>query len=455
MSTVVIQTLFRAAIVGGLGWLLGREFDRPVELAIIGLLFFLVWLVRPYRRFLRWVEKGADQHMRDANYFWSAIQYPITKLIRQLNLQQEQLRADVDFFRDSFQALDSAVIVIDSDGYIIWSNQNAVALAGIDLERDAGRQLTSLFRSPRFIQFYESGEFSQPLLLSSPINSDIHLEVRATRYRRDDTLFFIRDASERVRLELMRQDFIANVSHELRTPLTVITGYLDMLKSSSENLPPIWGQTMDKMLVQSGRIDSMVTDLLWLSRLETVPAERDEQAVNLISLVESILSEARISAPSKQFQLLNDLDDPVQTQDALDATPESNQSLQPVVSVNGIYAELRSAFENLVQNAIKYTDEAAQIDVRIHIRGSELYVSFTDNGVGIEPVHIPRLTERFYRVDQSRATTTGGTGLGLAIVKHVLARHEARLIIQSELGKGSVFSCVFRDYLIEGRESAA
>lgn len=442
MNPLVSQTILRAIFCIGFAWVIGREFGAEWLSAALGLVAFIWWVLKPYSHFKQWVESGVLGGVPQNNYFWDLVQYPVVNTLKQLYSQRDQLRADVDFFKDSFQAIGSAVIVTDGSGRILWCNQNANQLLGIELGRDEGQYLTSLLRVPSFIEYLDAELFEVPLVIVSPTNPDLHLEVRATKYRNSDTILFIRDASESVQLELMRQDFIANISHELRTPLTVITGYLDTLKDSADSLPPIWGETFDKMLSQSQRIDNMVNDLIWLSRLESVPVERDEAQVDIGKLLEAILGEARVSAPKKRFSLY--YCKPTFRKGRV-VPPDANDSNEEYVEhcVQGVYAELRSAVSNLVQNAIKYTDDGKHISAYCYAESDELYVSIADEGVGIEPIHIPRLTERFYRADESRTAATGGTGLGLAIVKHIMVRHKGRLVIQSDVGKGSIFSCIF------------
>ena len=220
----------------------------------------------------------------------------------------------------------------------------------------------------------------------------------------------------------MRQDFIANVSHELRTPLTVISGYLETL-ADNNNLGPTWQKPLQQMQQQAQRMALLINDLLVLSKLETTGVGFNQKAISLVPLLQSIRNEAVALSGERKHEITLVSDGDVQLQ--------------------GNEKELHSAFSNLVINAVKYTPAAGKITMRLWRDKQNCYFSVADNGPGIESKHIPRLTERFYRVDASRNSSTGGTGLGLAIVKHVLMRHDAELKISSEVGKGSVFTCVF------------
>jgi two-component system phosphate regulon sensor histidine kinase PhoR len=232
----------------------------------------------------------------------------------------------------------------------------------------------------------------------------------------------VRDISQLHRLEMMRKDFVGNVSHELRTPITVITGYLETMQDDRQNIPSRWSRPIEQMYQQSQRMENIIRDLLTLSQLETRSASKQLSAVQLQSLLREI------------------------KQDAEQVSQDKNQSFRlecdPDIYIRGNINELYSAISNLAINAAKYTQAGGTIELSASNSAEGLKISVSDNGPGIEAHHIPRLTERFYRVDESRSTDTGGTGLGLAIVKHVLARHGGRLEIRSKVGQGSQFSCL-------------
>jgi two-component system phosphate regulon sensor histidine kinase PhoR len=258
--------------------------------------------------------------------------------------------------------------------------------------------------------------------MPSPVNEDITLRVRVIPYAKNRRLLVARDVTRIQRLERTRQDFVANVSHELRSPLTVVSGYLETLLDADDFDAELTGQ-LQSMRSQTDRMNRIVNDLMLLSRLESEEPQADREKVLLGPLIDSIVDHARELSAGNQHVIEVDVD--------------------VSLCIMGHEPELYSAFSNLVFNAIRYTPAGGRIMIRWQERNNELVFSVEDSGVGIAAHHIPRLTERFYRVDTGRSRATGGTGLGLAIVKHVLLRHEGRLEIDSEVGRGSTFACHF------------
>ena len=434
MRSLFSAELFKLFVLSGLGMLVGVQWGNIWFGLSAGLIIYIFFILRYYQRYHEWLTQGATSNKPFTNTFWSTIMDQIIRLLNDLRGRNRQLEADVDYFKESFQALESGVVVLDDRGRIDWANRAAKDLLGIELERDREEAFVNLLRAPEVLQYLDARVFDQPLDINSPRSIDIRLELQATTFLRNYTLIFVRDISELYKLESMRRDFVANVSHELRTPLTVITGYLETLGDHTENLPDVWSKAIGQMLEQSHRMDNMVEDLIWLSRLETLPGgEAFLEMVPLEGLLASVVADAKLAHPDKTIEV--------------DVAAASFDNLQPSLDwplqLRGDYNELRSAFSNLVQNAVKYTAVNGEIIISCYRHRDTVVVRVSDNGEGIDPVHIPRLTERFYRADSSRTSTTGGTGLGLAIVKHVLARHEGELQITSKLGRGSHFACVF------------
>ena len=245
------------------------------------------------------------------------------------------------------------------------------------------------------------------------------MQLEFSRFGADDRLVFIKDVTEQDKLERMRRDFVGNVSHELRTPLTVIKGYIETLQSLMPESDERLVKSLGSMDVQTARMESLISDLLWLSRIESVEGERKDDQLDLVDLLSHLCDELMAAWPGRQIELVT----------------------SSKLCVLGNAAELRSAISNLIVNALKYSEAPVSVRWTDTVVGPELLVE--DQGPGIDSKHIPRLTERFYRVDKSRSQATGGTGLGLAIVKHVAVSHDAKLFIDSELGKGSTFRLVF------------
>ncbi len=352
---------------------------------------------------------------------WGQVFDSIYDIQRSSTAEREKLLATLDYLRASFASMSDAVVMIDASGDIEWCNAAAGELLGMRPEEDQGRQLINLIRSPTFLRYFESENYQRPLEMTSPLNGDIQLSISISFFARRNRLLFARDVSRTFRLEKMRKDFVANVSHELRTPLTVINGYLETFSEHSGDNPR-WDRAVDQMLQQARRMHSLIQDLLLLSRLETVPSEHAQETIQLRPMMDMIREEV-ITAAKGVRKVEIECDDHL--------------------ALQGQSGELRSAFSNLAINAARYTSDGDSITLRWYADNQHAFFEVEDSGIGIEPQYIPRLTERFYRVDQSRSLDTGGTGLGLAIVKHVLLRHRARLEITSVPGKGSVFTCVF------------
>lgn len=433
MNSLYREEIIKLLLLLSLGYLVGSQLDNVWIGLVMALVFYVGMMLRNYRRFNTWLNGGGLAKKPLVNNFWSTIIDQIQRLVNQLRSEQQLLLDDVEYFKESFQALDDGVVIVDDRGRIDWCNKAALRLLGIDLDSDKGQLMANLVRAPEFIHYLEARDYQQALAIASPRSASLHLEIQATLFRQNYTLLFVRNISEVYSLEKMRQDFIANVSHELRTPLTVITGYLETLQDNVDDLPGVWTRAIEQMLSQSHRMDTMVEDLIWLSRLESVPtSESQTVAVAIENLLAGIVSEANVPFSDKSIVL-----------EIRNETFEQHAQLHWPLQLQGNHEELRSAFSNLVQNAIKYTPETGVITVSCWCDRDSLKIEVEDDGEGIDAVHIPRLTERFYRVDSSRTSATGGTGLGLAIVKHVLARHDASLSISSEPGVGSRFTCTF------------
>jgi len=343
-----------------------------------------------------------------------------------------RLQAVIDRVQESTAALRDAVIMLDSEGNLEWWNRAAEQLLGLKTPQDSGQAITNLVRHPRFKEYFEAGQYQEALEIPSPINDRQRLQLQITRYGNNEHLMFVRDVTRLHQLEQMRKDFVANVSHELRTPLTVISGYLETLLDNVEEVNPRWLRALQQMQQQGSRMQNLLNDLLLLAKLEATDYPSDNQPVAMDLLLLSIRNDAQALSGSRNHRI------------SLEADHQ--------VRLKGSEAELRSAFSNLVFNAVKYSPEESEIRIRWWADEQGGHFSVADSGIGIEAKHLPRLTERFYRVDSSRASNTGGTGLGLAIVKHVLLRHRARLDITSVPGKGSTFTCHFPAQQLSRRE---
>lgn len=404
-----------AAMVAG--WLVGH-----VALTLLLVCaWYLVRHLRELERLRQWLETP-DQDVPESSATWDEVFKGIYQLRRNERRSRDNLLSIIDRARASVSALEEAVSLIDSQGNLEWWNPAAEKLLGLRLS-DRGQPVVNLIRSPGFIRYFNQGPYEEGLKLPSPRFPGRQLQFEITRFGDNDRLMIVYDITRLHNLEQMRKDFVANVSHELRTPLTVLSGYLETLLDQPEGIDPRWQRALNQMGQQATRMNNLVNDLLLLSRLENQPEDRLPQRVDVARLLQQIQQDAEALATPRRQQVL------------LEVSPD--------LCLNGMEADLRSAFSNLVTNAVKYTQEGGRIEVSWARDGDGARLTVRDNGIGIDPVHIPRLTERFYRADAARSTATGGTGLGLAIVKHVLMQHKARLDIRSAPGKGSSFSCLF------------
>ncbi|WP_232478289.1 phosphate regulon sensor histidine kinase PhoR [Pseudomonas alkylphenolica] len=398
----------------------------------LGLALYLGWTLKQLLRLHEWLRlHKPDEAPPDGYGLWGEVFDSIYHLQRRDQRVRGRLQAVIDRVQESTAALKDAVIMLDSDGNLEWWNRAAETLLGLKTPQDSGQPVTNLVRHPRFKEYFEQENYLEPLEIPSPINDRLRVQLHITRYGNNEHLMLVRDVTRIHQLEQMRKDFVANVSHELRTPLTVIAGYLETLLDNVEDVNPRWVRALQQMQQQGGRMQTLLNDLLLLAKLEATDYPSDNQPVAVEALLQSIKGDAQALSGQRNQRI------------SLETTPG--------IFLKGSEAELRSAFSNLIFNAVKYTQDEGQIRIRWWADEQGAHLSVQDSGIGIDAKHLPRLTERFYRVDSSRASNTGGTGLGLAIVKHVLLRHRARLEISSVPGHGSTFTCHFAPVQIAQR----
>lgn len=388
-------------------------------------LFFVILCVAMYQcfqvgRLERWLRAGGSGKYPKARGVWEEIYFHIYRIKKSDKRRKKRLSAMVKQFRTSTAALPDSAVVLGEHDEIEWANKMARQVLGLK-KGDKGQRIPNLIRNPEFIQFLKHREENSTITMQSPVDETIFLEFRIVKYGAGLRLLLAHDVTKLKNMERMRKDFVANVSHELRTPLTVLKGYLETLKDFDDGHSSLYSSSFEEMLSQTERMEHLVDDLLMLARLETQP--KKPQCVNVGELLSQVCREADVLKGTEgRIQLILDAD----------------------TYIYGEEQDLRSAFSNLVVNALKYSPAQSPVEVRWHEIDNTLRLDVQDQGEGIATKHIPRLTERFYRVDVSRSRKLSGTGLGLAIVKHVLVRHHAYLDITSTPGKGSCFSCVFQ-----------
>ncbi len=386
---------------------------------LLGISYYILTILYQMRRLNQWLLHSSHTEPPEAEGIWGEIFNNIHHLQRHQHDETKKLQAVIKRIQEISSALKDGIIILDWRGHLDFWNPAAHRLMGFH-SKDQGQSVINFIRHPKFVSYFETGDYSAPLELPSPRHTTKQLQFQITRFGQKERLIVVRDVTQLHSLEQMRQDFIANVSHEMRTPLTVINGYVETL--SDNNTIPAWTKPLQQMQQQAQRMTLLVNDLIMLSKLETTEIGHNQKLVLLEPLLISIKNEAEALGNDKNQTI--------------------TLTCEESINIFGNEKELHSAFSNLTINAVKYTPANGKIDLRLWQDQQHIYFSVTDNGPGIDSKHIPRLTERFYRVDASRNSSTGGTGLGLAIVKHVLMRHDGELKISSEVDKGSVFTCV-------------
>lgn len=412
----VRKILIVVAVAGASGWFFGLTllFVALALAAVLGSWLHQLWRIQ------QWLH-NPELEPPEAPGIWGDITDGVYHQQRRNREQQQRLKTNIDFLTSSLAAMRDAVVIVTNTGTIQWCNDSAASILGLQIPRDENQAILYLLRRPEFHSYFTAENFSHPLLMQSPRDSEQQLQLTVTEFGDGNRLLFVRDVTGVTRMEKVRRDFVANVSHELRTPLTVITGYLYTFRDSVSDLDSRIEKPVLQMLQQAKRMESLLNDLLLLARVEHTEQSGDAEAVDIHYLLEGMAKEVGEAYPEHPLTL----------------------HIQSDHQVPGTYSDLYSAVSNLIVNAMKYSPTGAPVDVYWRKTSEGHCLSVVDQGIGIDPVHHPRLTERFYRVDKSRSTSTGGTGLGLAIVKHVVAAHNAQLQIKSAVGQGSTFTILF------------
>ena len=414
LLVVVTLSLFLWAAVG--------------ELA--GEIFFVVMLllrwfshVRNLVKLAYWLENPESRNVPEGEGPWEDVFARLNKMVREHRKERNKRATALHDMELATSALPEGVVSLDKTDHIEWFNPLAEQHLGLDRARDIGQQITYLVRQPEFVAYLAAKNFADPLLLRGPRHDDLVLSCKLVGYSGNKKLLVTRDVTRFEHIETMRRDFVANVSHELLTPLTVVNGFVETMQDMPSLENDMARRALPMMGEQTMRMTHLVGDLLTLSKLEdrlNVLKEENLDVPVMLSNCYQVGVELSAGQHQLKLELLSDS------------------------KLLGCAEELRSAFGNLMSNAIRYTPPGGEIVMRWQVQDDGRPVfSVQDSGIGIAPQHVPRLTERFYRVDSSRSRATGGTGLGLAIVKHIANRHQAQLEISSEEGKGSTFSIVF------------
>ena len=411
-AAVIVAAVVLGGVTGGTPWLITA-----------GVTAYAVWQHRNLARLLRWIRNRKRYDPPEVEGILADVCREIDFLRERHKKRKKKLGQYLKQFQEATMALPDAVVVLDGDFQVQWANAAAARYLGIKWPDDLNQRLTNLLRVPELREFLAERRADLSTEIAAPTEPETHLSVRIAPYGKNQWLFVARDVTELHQLNQIRSDFVANVSHELRTPITVFKGYLEAMTAKEDELPERWATALDQMHAHVERMHSTIEELLLLSRLERSSQIGHAESVDVERLLGDIQVEAQALGKDKAqlFSLEIDGD----------------------LTLLGDPAELYSAFSNIVFNAVNYTQARGVIGIHWYADESGAHLAVSDNGPGIAPEHIPRLTERFYRTDASRSRQFGGTGLGLAIVKHVMQRHGGTLAIASEVGRGSTFTCHF------------
>ena len=414
---LILRLVLLYSAVLGFGWLLGHPW---VVLSIV-LALHLMWHLVQVQWLHDWLLEFDDTEPHRAQGVWGDVLDLLWVIRRRQRTELRRLEKNLQRVQDSVESLSDGLIIITRQGELQWWNESAQAMFHFE-QGDLGQPITNLLRDPGFIHWFERnlhhGHFEWHANQSQQV-----LQFTNNRHTAGNRLLLIRDITRLRQLEQVRQDFVANASHELRTPLTVLLGYLEGFSDQRDQMSNKMHRAADQMLEQTKRMVNLVNDLMLLTRLDTSQPREQATEIDMAEVLARVAEDAReLSAERKHQVRLEVLSDH---------------------RVVGYPSELRSAVSNLAFNAINYTPPGGYVRLRWEVLDDRGLLSVIDNGIGIANEHLQRVTERFYRVDPARSSTTGGTGLGLAIVKHALTHHDAKLVIQSEINQGSTFRCEF------------
>lgn len=418
------EDLWRLFYLSAAALTIGLLFDQ-IELSLfITAGGYIIWQHSNLRLLLRWLQKHKSNEPPDVSGVYDAICREIDFMRDRHRKRKKKLAGYLKQFQDATTAVPDAAVVLGPYGDIQWANSAAEEFLGVKWPQDYRQRISNLVRHPELLSFLQRDDRNaHSVEIPSPVKPEIQLSISVVPMGLDQHLLLARDVTRMYRLNQIRSDFVANVSHELKTPVTVIKGYLEAMNTDPEHCPPDWRPILAELEAQAIRMGNVIDELLLLSRLEQEDHPPAQNVIDVPMLIEQIQKDTRFVIAQKNHHVISDVD-----RDLL---------------LLGSKSELHSAFSNLVVNAVRYTPANGEIRLRWYRDAEGAHFEVTDTGIGIPANHIPRLTERFYRVDLSRSRDSGGTGLGLAIVKHVLKRHQAQLHITSDIGKGSTFRCDF------------
>ena len=429
MQQIAWQREFlRIVFIVALAAVTGMSFGQVFWGAFIGLAVSQLLMLRRLNELFRWSNNQGPVPQDSGLVGYSAD--VLLRRERLLKKKVDKKNKQIKRITEGIESLQDGVLIVNKAGYMTAFNRAACHLLGLRVDTDKGQHITNLIRAPRFVKYFNESDYSEVIELDSPHNLSLIVQIQVAQFGGDQKVIMVRDVTERQRVEKMRQNFIADVSHELRTPLTVISGYLEMLGDADMN--PGIRRAVVQMTEQGDRMKSLVNDLLHLSKLESNNTGTGSEWFEFQPLCAISIDQLRAYIPVSL------------TGEKLSAA-EIHCECSADIEILGFADEMSSVLSNLITNAIKYgrkEGQTAQVNISIKKTPHGIEIAVADNGEGIASNHLAHLTERFYRVDESRESTVGGSGLGLAIVRYALEHHDATLKIESTLGQGSRFSFV-------------
>jgi len=423
LSDTWLREFWRLTAILGVALLIGSLIGQIVLMLVLVCIAYIIWHLVHLSDLDSWLDNGLEGEPQHAYGVWDQIFSKIYRLHQKQKARRSKLKRQLAEFQTAAEALPDAVVVLDHNLVIERFNLTATYLLGLRSPQDHGQRILNLVRNPIFSDYVALGKFEDNIEITSPINENIVVSITILGYASGSYMLIARDVTYLERLKTMRRDFLANVSHELRTPITVVSGYLETIKDMEEISKQALQKPIEQILQQTTRMESLISDLLQLAKLESSSTIAPNSLVDITSMMDTIKNDTIILSAEKQHVVHVECD--------------------REFWLEGDETQLYSAFSNLASNAVRYTPEDGKIILRWYIDNDQGCFEVQDTGIGIAHKFLPRLTERFYRVDIGRSRHSGGTGLGLAIVKHIMERHQAHLLIESKPDVGSTFRCIF------------
>ena len=424
MSSFWPRELLKLFLLALLALIIGAAEGVVPALVFVGLMLLIgnLFHLRNLSHLTRWLSRADSGSVPDASGSWEGLSAALYRLVKGTKKSRDQLNQALERFQEAAIAMPDGFVILDQGDNIEWCNPAAEQHFGLSLEKDRGTDISYLVRHPEFSQYLSQQETSEPLVMHLARSPNLAIAIQSVPYGDKQKLIISRDITHWEKAEGARRDFVANVSHELRTPITVVSGFLETLADMEKIDPAMLRRSIELMRGESTRMHRLVEDLLTLSQLENGPPLVDDEIIDVAGFVHGLQREAEQLSNGKHHISVD---------------------IASHAKLRGSQHEIHSAFSNLITNAIRYTPAGGSVQLNWSNDANSATFAVRDTGVGIAAQHIPRLTERFYRVDRSRSRESGGTGLGLAIVKHILNRHQAKLDISSIPGQGSRFAAVF------------